>query len=219
MGDDYGYTLFSRTARHGRRPIMHWLLTKGGSSLAERTFCGESALLLAARFKHFPVEQYLLEEQGSSINQSAIDGSSVWTYLPLSIHIRHYNDAELSSLLKVMVMLEDAPVDIIAKLSPQHAKICTRGRQLRAQLPSYLVQQRAAVVAHCDLPTVLQSLVTAYAATTPEDMWANGLRVQAPRAKRDRTKADKEDEEAFPVRRSLRLRQKLVTTDCMSNLY
>jgi hypothetical protein len=39
-----------------------------------------------------------------------------------------------------MVMLEDAPVVTIAKLSPQYAKICTRGRQLRAQLPYYLEQ-------------------------------------------------------------------------------
>jgi translation elongation factor EF-4 len=101
------------------------------------------------------------------------------------------DDAELSSLLKVMVMLEDAPVDFFAILSPHDAKICTRGRQLRAQLPSYLVQQRAAVVAHCNLPAVLQSLVAAYAATTPEDMWADGLRVQAPRAKRRRLKSDK----------------------------
>jgi hypothetical protein len=115
-------------------------------------------------------------------------------------------------LLKVMVMLEDAPAYFIDELSPQHAEICSRGRQLRAQLSSYLEQQRAAVIVHCILPSVLQSLVTVYAATTPDDVWADGLRVQAPRAKRSRTKAAKEDkddgEEAFPLRRSLRLHQK-----------
>jgi hypothetical protein len=125
---------------------------------------------------------------------------------------RSDDTAELFSLLKVMVMLGDVPYDTIAKLLPQPAELCTRGRQLRAQLPSYLVQQRAAVVAHCNLPDVLQSLVAAYTATTPEDMWTDGLRVQAPRAKRGRTKVNKEDEgqseDALPIRRSLRLRQK-----------
>jgi hypothetical protein len=38
-------------------------------------------------------------------------------------------------------------------------------------------QQQAAVVAHCPLPAVLQSVVTAYGVTTPEDMWADGLRM------------------------------------------
>jgi hypothetical protein len=51
----------------------------------------------------------------------------------------------LSELLKVMVMLEDAPTAfiVIPNLPPQYTDICTRGRQLRAQLPSYLEQQRA----------------------------------------------------------------------------
>ena len=125
------------------------------------------------------------------------------------------NTAELSSLLKVMVMLEDAPADFIARLSPHDAELCTRGRQSRAQLPSCREQQRAAVVAHCPLPAVLLPLVVsaAYAATTPEDMWADGLRVRAPRAKRIRARAVVQEEEergegAPPVRRSPRLCEK-----------
>jgi hypothetical protein len=122
---------------------MHWLLTEGGSSLAERTLLGESALLLAPRFGRFSAMQYLLEEHGVSMTESEINGT-VWACFSLSIHRgmmrRPEKIAGLSSVLKVMVMLEDAPVDIIAKLSvyisSQHAEICTRGRQLRAQLPS-----------------------------------------------------------------------------------
>jgi hypothetical protein len=62
------------------------------------------------------------------------------------------------------------------------------------------------------LPAVLRSVVAAYAATTPEDMWADGMRMQVPRARRGRTKADMDNEEegedAPLLRRSLRLRQK-----------
>jgi hypothetical protein len=79
-----------------------------------------------------------------------------------------------------MVMLEDVPTYFITnpKLSMHGAEICTRGRHLRAQLPFYLEQQRAAVGAQCPLPAVLQSLVASYATITPEDMWTDGLRVQ-----------------------------------------
>jgi hypothetical protein len=83
------------------------------------------------------------------------------------------------SLLKVMVMLGDAPADFIAKLTPPHAELCTRGRKLRAQLPSHLNHQQALITTYCPLPAVLQSLVVAYALTTPEDMWADGLRISA----------------------------------------
>jgi hypothetical protein len=74
--------------------------------------------------------------------------NTVWRGLALYCRDRSAA-AELSSLLKVMVMLEDAPAGFVANLSPPHAEICMRGRhELRAQLPSYLEQQRAVVVAH-----------------------------------------------------------------------
>jgi hypothetical protein len=70
--------------------------------------------------------------------------------------------------------------DFVAKLSPVNAELATRGRQLRAQLPAYLEQQRALAIAHCPLPAVLQPIVYGLAAPTPEDMWTKGLRVRAP---------------------------------------
>jgi hypothetical protein len=156
--------------------------------------------------------QYLLEKQGALVTERYHLGRTVWD--ELRNHCRREGSAaELSSLLKVMVMLGDAPANFITGLTQHHAEICKRGRQLRAQLPSHLERQRATVVAHCPLPDVLRSLVAAYGVTTPEDMWADKLCVQAPRAKRAQTKADKEDEEdgeaALSIlRRSLRLRQK-----------
>jgi hypothetical protein len=121
--------------------------------------------------------QWLLEEKVCKIQSE-----TVWIRLSLNMFL---GPADSYPLLKVMVILEDAPHSFLARLSPQHADICTRGRQFWAQVPFYLEQQRAAVVAHCPLPAVLQSLVAAYAATTAEDMWANGLRVQASPAKRN----------------------------------
>jgi hypothetical protein len=207
-----GFTPLLFAVIHGHIPIIQCLLNEGGSNLDERTLLdGASVLVLAARYGCFHAIQYLLEEQGASMSEIDDRGRTVWS--ELSFHRRN-GSAELSSLLKVMVMLEDAPASFIAKLSPQHAELWTRGLQLRPQLPFYLEQQRAAVVVHCPLPAVLQSVVAAYTATTPEDMWADGLHVQAPRAKRGRTKTDKEDgedgEDAPPVRRSLRLPQKHV---------
>jgi hypothetical protein len=78
-------------------------------------------------------------------------GRTVWGEVCCErwVHCRSAGSAaDLSSLLKVMVMLDDAPHNSIAKLSPQHADICMRGRQFRAQLPCYLEQQRATVVTH-----------------------------------------------------------------------
>jgi hypothetical protein len=200
--DDLGYTALLEAAFCGHIQIMHWLLTEGGSSLTEKDTDGTHALSQTASNSHFPAMQYLLKEQGASIKEKDNNGDTVWDEL------NFWGDesaAELSSLLKVMVMLDDAPADFNTRLLQQHADICTQGRQLRAQLPSYLEQQRAAVVAHCFLPAVLQCLVAAYAVTTPDDMWTDGLRVQAPRA-REAGKAERED--APPPLRSRRLRKK-----------
>jgi hypothetical protein len=170
----YGETALLRAAVSGNIPIMHWLLTEGGSSLDEQAVHGGHALSIAAYFGNFGAMQWLLEVQGASMTESDDLGRTVWG--AFYHHGRGVGSAaELSSLLKVMVMLEDAPPFFVAKLSPAHADICTRGRQLRAQLPSYLEQQRTAVIAHCPMPGVLQAVVATYAATTSEDMWADGL--------------------------------------------
>jgi ankyrin repeat protein len=171
--DACGYTALLEAAYYGDIPIMDWLLNEGGSSLTERDINGTSALLMGACMGRFPAMQYLLEKLEALVSETTNVGRTVWDCMKFE----ESHSAELSSLLKVMVMLEDAPADFIAKLSPQRADICERGRELRAQLPSYLKQQRAALVAQCPLPAVLRCLVTAYAVTTPEDMWADGLRM------------------------------------------
>jgi hypothetical protein len=137
---------------------------------------GQGDLFYAARDAQYKAMRWLLTEAGASISEVGSNTYyTVWSELNM-----HGSDYELSALLKVMVMLEDAPANFITRLMPHHAELCERNRQLRAQLPSYLEQQRASVMAHCPLPLVLQSVVAEYAATTPEDMWTDGLRMQAP---------------------------------------
>jgi hypothetical protein len=169
-----GYTPFLWAASLGHIPIMHWLLTEGGSSLAEQTTSGVHVWLLTAYRGNYATMQYMIQKHGGPLTEIGTRDDTVWS--KLWVHCSGGEDAELSSLLKVMVMLDDSPDGFVDDvLLPQHADICTWGRHFRAQLPSFLEQQRAAVAAHCPLPTVLQSIVTAYAVTTPEDMWADGL--------------------------------------------
>jgi hypothetical protein len=72
-----------------------------------------------------------------------------------------------------MVLLDDAPTDFITKLLPQNTDVVTQGRQIRALRPSYLGRQRASISNDSPLPSVLQSIVVAYAKPTPEDMWTD----------------------------------------------
>jgi hypothetical protein len=73
------------------------------------------------------------------------------------------------------VMLDDAPPQFISELLPHHKALCVRGRHLRAMLPVHQKRQGLSIAAHCPLPTVLKSVVSAYALTGPEDMWTTGL--------------------------------------------
>jgi hypothetical protein len=127
-----GYTAFLQAAYYGHIPIIHWLLTEGASSLAEyATNTSTHALMVANMERRFPIMQYLLEERGSLVSERDWFGRTVWG----SIYLRGYSSIELYSLLKVMVILEDAPAGFIVRLSTKHAEICTRGRQLRGELP------------------------------------------------------------------------------------
>jgi hypothetical protein len=172
--DHNGFNPLHVAAMMGHAELVQWFIEEGGASVNAKSLSGLTCLLTAAHEGHFAATQYLLEAGGASMTETDNHGQTVWTILQLV----NTDDEALSSLIKIMVMLEDAPADFIAKLSTVHTEIATRGRQLRAQLPSYLEQQRATIVAQCPLPAVLHSLVTEYAATTPGDMWTDGLLVQ-----------------------------------------
>jgi hypothetical protein len=201
--DNDDWSCFLWAACDGNLELAKWLLSAGGASITERNNRGNSALLLAAYRGHFAAAQWLLEEGGASIHETNAAGETVWSVLKL----QGADANALASPLKVMVLLADAPPDFVAQLSPVHAELATRGRQLRAQLPSFLEQQRALVVAHCPLPADLQPIVYGLAMPIAEDMWTDGLRIRALRPKRPRA-SEEDDAVRVPLRRSVRLRQK-----------
>jgi hypothetical protein len=170
-----GTTAIMVAAWHDHSTIVKFLQA-AGASVVEKDDTGCSALHCAALNGNLSLVQYFLQEAGASITDATNNGATVWTIL----NFKDTDTVALASLLKVMVMLDEAPSHFVAKLSPAHAALVTRGRQFRTQLPPYLDQQRASVVEHCPLPAVLQSIVAAYTATTPEHMWADGLRIRAP---------------------------------------
>jgi hypothetical protein len=203
--DVLGITALMAAALNGHSTTVK-CLQAAGASITEKSNIGWSALHYAAHNGILSLVQYFLQEAGASISDATDDGRTVWPFLMPKLE-----DADLVvliSLLKVIVMLDDAPPAFVAKLSPAHAELTTRGRYFRAQLPAYLEQQRASVVEHCPLPTVLLPIVAEYAATTPEDMWEDGLRVHVPRPKRARAMAGADDEAEVQLRRSPRLHQK-----------
>jgi hypothetical protein len=173
----YGQTAIMIAAIFGQTTTVKFLQA-AGASIIENNSAGCSALIFAALHGRWELVQYFFQEAGAIMSDATSYSETVWDLLMHGVD-DHYNDDSmaLTSLLKVIVMLDDAPPDFVARLSSAHARLTARGLYFRAQLPSYLEQQRASVVKYCPLPVVLRSNVAAYATTTPEDMWADGLRI------------------------------------------
>jgi hypothetical protein len=162
----------------GHTLVVKCLIKEGGADIdAVITAGGElddTVLSYAVLEGNCSLVQWLIEE-------GAIIPAGIWQFLKFFVSMERADAEELSSLLKVLTLLPMSPDQdqylpaFIAELSPQHAELCTRGRQLRDRLPAYLEQQEASVGTDCPLPTVLQAMVTAYARLTPEDLWSGGL--------------------------------------------
>jgi hypothetical protein len=187
----YGFTPLLYAAKGGHIPIMAWLLSKG-SSLVEEDIWGKNAMHHAIEHKQIPALQYLLEVEGASIrgcdklvaNTSKPHIITVWRairpcFTPHSHDCHKIPEFDvplhiaLESLLKVMVMHENAPYDFRWGL-PEGVlpNICELGRLNRP----YLEQQRVAIGEGLPLSVVvLQQIVAEYARISPEDMWAEGV--------------------------------------------
>jgi ankyrin repeat protein len=158
--------------------VVLWLLKEGGARLVDVNARGWIAFAIAANRGHYSLVECMLKESGALItNVTFGDGGksikTVWNSLMEFPGFASNVSAELSSLLKVMVLLDDAPTDFITKLLPQNTDVVTQGRQIRTLRPSYLVHQLASVSNESPLPSVLLSIVVAYAKPTSEDMWTD----------------------------------------------
>jgi hypothetical protein len=88
---------------------------------------GRGVLLYFATNAQYTAMRWLLKEAGASIDVVGIDAHhTVWNRLNLDN--QNKDAVEFSILLKVMVVLEDAPALFITNLSPQHVELCTRGK-------------------------------------------------------------------------------------------
>jgi hypothetical protein len=183
--DDSGRNALMGAAVFGHTPVVQWLLETAEARIADTDQRGSTALSLAATYGRHSTVQWLLEEGGAKITDESFskqseppyktEVKSVWDSVADSLWVPPV-EAELTSLLKVMVLLGDAPTTFIAKLQLHEAEIAFRGLQIRALRPPYLEQQQASIDAHCPLPAVLLAIVTTYVKPTTEDMWTNWIR-------------------------------------------
>jgi hypothetical protein len=92
----------------------------------------------------------------------------VWDLL--TNHFQHVKDGRgrdqsvsLAALMRVLVLRGDPPPALVALLSSLPASVVQEGARLRAQLPAYLVRQRALLDVNCPvLLPLLQALVHGY---------------------------------------------------------
>jgi hypothetical protein len=185
--------------------ILRWLLAEGGACITDRMIGVHSSLLVATACGSFTTCQWLLEHGGADIKDATDKGSTVWDMLGGNL-IRS-DAAEVTALLRVMVLNGTPPAEMVARLRPEHARVVEEGARLRAALPAYLAQRRALLDAHCPLIAPLLALVRGYdpEPTTTEELWATGLGVAPQRARRLRPYATV----VLSLRRSARLRQRL----------
>jgi hypothetical protein len=138
------------------------------TTTAEAQRDSTNAMFVAARCGEIPAMKWLLSDGGANIT-AVQGGKNIWQLLER--HILRVSAAELSALLRVMVLQADPPYGWSPLLAPMHAQMVARGRRLRAQLLPYLEQQRTLVAENSSLPAVLQTVVIGYAAPTREDVW------------------------------------------------
>jgi hypothetical protein len=163
-------------------PTLKWLLEEGGARITERNHEGYTALLKTALNGIYPACQWLLEHGGADIAEADHVGNVVWNMLARRFltrwHLCDREVAEITAMLRVIVLKGDPPADFGLQLSqPEHTRVVEEGARLRAALPAYLTRQRALLDDHCPLIAPLLALVRDYDSepTTTEELWATGL--------------------------------------------
>jgi hypothetical protein len=97
--------------------MTKWLINEGRADVNEAPRNGLTALIGAVAKGHHALAQWLIEKAGAKMNQPhAAGGKKAWSALRVGL-LKGTNTADLAALLKVMVLLDNTPADVIA-LSP-----------------------------------------------------------------------------------------------------
>jgi hypothetical protein len=122
-----GATSLYIAAMNDHLSVVKYLAKELGADV-HQTYCTVTPLLFAALYGKLGVVKSLLVEGGASVeDRCSPQRHTIWDVLKFEDAV----DAELTSLLKVMVLLANAPTKFIAAASR-----CLR-QQLRTQLPAY----------------------------------------------------------------------------------
>jgi hypothetical protein len=189
--DDFGRNALMGATIFGHIPVVQWLLNTADASITDTDQMGCTVFSLAAKCGKHSTVQWLLQEGGANITDvtmelndltGELESRSVWDSIldnPMFSFDVPALEPDFTSLLQIMVLLDDAPTNFVTKLLGHDAAIVFRivfpGQRIRALRPSYLEQQEASIDTHCPLPGVLLAIVTAYAEPTAEDMWTDWI--------------------------------------------
>jgi hypothetical protein len=134
--------------------------------------------------------QFLLEHGGSKVTEAIRDGKTLWALLEEHLMDEDEDAATVTALLRVMVLQEAPPAELIARLSPIYARTVEEGARIKARLPAYLAKQQPLLDAYCPLPAPLRILVHGYMElTTTEELWATGIGTNLKRPRFDEADA------------------------------
>jgi hypothetical protein len=173
-----GKTEMEIAASEGDLPKLKRMLEACTANLAEL----KAILWYSAANCRYAMVEWLLTDfvRGANVTEKFGDQLSLWYYMLCGRKYRlevvdQAKVAELTSLFKVLTLLDDVPAEYSSNFIPQHKALVEEGRRLRARLPAYIDQLNASLLTHCPLPSVLQCLVAAYAEPTREDIWSSLL--------------------------------------------
>jgi ankyrin repeat protein len=108
-------------------PTLIWLLKEGSACSTDRSARdGYSVLMIAAINVRMVTCQWLLEHGGADIMDVTNTGQTIWDMLAFDF-IYEANSAEVTALLRVMVLKENPPVELVVRLKTEHA--CARWRR------------------------------------------------------------------------------------------
>jgi ankyrin repeat protein len=136
---------FLAAAKAGDLETVQSMLAGRGASIGERDEEGMTALLVGAAAGRYTLVEWLLVEGGASITETSTFGNKVWDFLAIV-----GDHGALSSLLRVVTLLDDPPLSYVIYLSQQclyrpglrfASQIVAQGKKLRARLPVYLEGQ------------------------------------------------------------------------------